>query len=284
VCAGAVFLLLTLVVCGQVTGSDVRAVPCIIGAPGQTGESAIILDQVSQGLSEFEIQVLLLDPAIGEITAVRFPSWAGLNSKSGVPSDSVTLKAVDTGKRINPGDKEVLLATLTLRGDSPGTSVVQVRVLGTKDEGGVFYSLPGRNGTLTVMQSPISPGESGVPTPPVPSTTPITTIPTVVVPTSTLPPITTSLPTFVIPTEPIPPITPLFTTVPTVVVPTSTPPPITTPLPTSVIPTEPVPSGTPQFTTTPTVVLPTATTTSVAPWSPGRGDDASSHPVTRDRW
>ena len=78
VCAGAVFLLLTLVVCGQVTGSDVRAVPCIIGAPGQTGESAIILDQVSQGLSEFEIQVLLLDPAIGEITAVRFrvPSGA----------------------------------------------------------------------------------------------------------------------------------------------------------------------------------------------------------------
>ena len=40
VCAGAVFLLLTLVVCGQVTGSDVRAVPCIIGAPGQTGESS----------------------------------------------------------------------------------------------------------------------------------------------------------------------------------------------------------------------------------------------------
>lgn len=268
VCAGAVFLLLTLVVCGQATGSDVRAVPCIIGAPGQTGESAIILDQVSQGLSEFEIQVLLLDPAIGEITAVKFPSWAGLNSKSGVPSDSVTLKAVDTGKRINPGDKEVLLATLTLRGDSPGTSVVQVRVLGTKDEGGVFYSLPGRNGTLTVMQSPVSPGESGVPTPPVPSTTPITTIPTVVVPTSTLPPITTSLPTFVIPTEPIPPITPLFTTVPTVVVPTTMLPTITPPLPTSVIPTEPVPSGTPQFTTTPTVVLPTATTTSVTPWSP----------------
>lgn len=269
--AGAVFLLLTLVVCGQVTGSDVRAVPCIIGSPGQTGESAIILDQVSQGLSEFEIQVLLQDPAIGEITAVKFPSWAGLNSKSGVPSDSVTLKAVDTGKRINPGDKEVLLATLTLRGDSPGTSVIQVRVLGTKDEGGVFYSLPGRNGTLTVMQSPVSPGESDEPTPPVPSTIPITTIPTiptVVVPTSTLPPITPSLPTFVIPTEPIPPITPLFTTTPTTVVPTSTLPPITQPLPTSVIPTEPIPSVTPQTITTPTVALPTATTIPVATWCP----------------
>lgn len=248
VSARTLILVLILIVCGQVAGSDIRAVPCTIGSPGQTGECAIILDQVSAGLSEFEIQVLLTDRAIGEITGIQFPSWAGLNSKSGVPSDSVILKAVDTGKRINPGDKEVVLGTLTIRGDSPGTSEIQVKVIGVKDEGGTPYSIPGRNGTLTVMEASTTPLASATPTLPVPLTIPVTTIPTVALPTSTLPPInsiTTPVPTFVIPTVPLPPVTSQPTTIPSVIPPSPTLPPVnteTTPVPPVV---DPTPSPTP---------------------------------------
>lgn len=260
VLARTLVLVLILIVCGQAAGSDIRAVPCTIGSPGQTGECAIILDQVSAGLSEFEIQVLLMDKSVGEITGIQFPSWAGLNSKSGVPSDSVILKAVDTGKRINSGDKEVLLGTLTIRGDSPGTTGIQVKVLGLKDEGGTLYSLPGRNGTLTVLEASTTPLASATPTVPVPSPTPVKTIPTVAVPTSTLPPInsdTTSVPTFVIPTAPLPPVTSPPTTIPTFTPPPPTLPPVsteTTPVPPFVNPTSsptPIATGTPGGEATP---------------------------------
>lgn len=182
--AGALLLVLFLAMSMPASCSDIRAVSCIIGAPGETSECAIVIDQVSQGLSEFEVKVTLMDPGIGEITGVRFPSWAGLNSKSGVPSDSVRVKAVDTGKKVNPGDREVVLATLTVRGDAVGTCEVQVNVVGLKDEGGVLYSIPGRNGTLVVSGLPDPAGDFGpsanVQDPGIPAgDVPIPTLPTV---------------------------------------------------------------------------------------------------------
>lgn len=184
----AFFLLVcAILVCGQSAASEVRAVPCTIKAPGETGESAIVIDQVSPGLSEFEVQVTLTDPAIAEITGVRFPSWAGLNSKSGLPSDTVTMKAADLQRRVNPGDRDVVLATITIRGDLPGTSILEVKVKGMRDESGSPYTLPGRNGTLTVNGQPppqqdagsVAQGNPGdvPPTMPAPSVVPGTTLP-----------------------------------------------------------------------------------------------------------
>lgn len=188
VCAGAVFLLLTLVVCGQVTGSDVRAVPCIIGAPGQTGESAIILDQVPLGLSEYEVEVSLTDPSIGEITAVRFPSWAGLNSKSRVPSDSVIIKAADIGRKVYPGASEVVLAILTIRGNELGACDLIVKVLGMRDEVGSPYTVGGRNGTLSVLDPAGSSEDDPCIAPsPLPSATPFSIIPSFPIPTTAPP-------------------------------------------------------------------------------------------------
>ncbi len=152
--AGAVLLVLVLASCGQAAGSELRATSCSIGSPGETGECMLILDRVSPGLSEFEVQVTLENPAIGKITGIRFPSWANLNSKSKVPADSVVLKGSDTGRKVGPGQSEVVLATLTIRGDAGGTCGIQVLVLGMKDEAGSPYFLPGKDGTLVVREPP----------------------------------------------------------------------------------------------------------------------------------
>lgn len=183
-----VFLVLAVVVCGHATSSEVRVAPCSIGSPGETGECRVLLDLVSPGLSEYEVQVTLGDPGIGEITGVRFPSWAGLNSRSRVPADTITLKGADTGRKVGPGDREVLLATLVIRGDAPGVCEVQVAVIGMKDESGAPYLIGGRSGTLTVLgpdaggERPGSPGNaSSFPLPadtvgvsPTPDPTPVT--------------------------------------------------------------------------------------------------------------
>jgi len=150
--AGAVMLLVALALCGMVAGSEIRATPCTIESPGGTADCVLVLDRVSPGLSEFEVKVTLGDPATGEITAVRFPSWAGLNSKSKVPSDSVILKGSDTGRKVGPGSCEVVLATLTIRGDTPGTCGIDVEVIGMRDEVGSPYTLPGKAGTLVVRE------------------------------------------------------------------------------------------------------------------------------------
>jgi len=152
--AGVVFLVLVLALCGQAAGSEIRATSCSIPSPGETGECTLILDRVSPGLSEFEVQVTLENPAVGKITGVRFPSWANLNSKSKVPADTVVLKGADAGRKVGPGQSEVVLATLTIRGDTAGTCGIQVVVLGMKDEAGSPYLIPGKDGTLIVREPP----------------------------------------------------------------------------------------------------------------------------------
>ncbi|HOT03679.1 MAG TPA: PKD domain-containing protein [Methanolinea sp.] len=152
--AGVVLLVLALASCGHAAGSEIRATTCSIPSPGETGECTLILDRVSPGLSEFEVQVTLENPAIGKITGIRFPSWANLNSKSKVPADSVVLKGADAGRKVGPGQSEVVLATLTIRGDATGTCGIQVVVLGMKDEAGSPYLIAGKDGTLTVREPP----------------------------------------------------------------------------------------------------------------------------------
>lgn len=186
--AGVMLLFLALALCGQVAASEVRATSCIITSPGGTGECELILDRVSPGLSEFEVQVTLEDPAIGEITAVRFPSWANLNSKSKFPADSVVLKGADTGRKVGPGNSEVVLATLTIRGDAPGTCSIQVAVMGMKDEAGSPYLLSGRNGTLVVREPAAPSRDEGSSFCSVSSTPSL--LPTVVVPETPLPTLT----------------------------------------------------------------------------------------------
>ncbi|AKB74745.1 cell surface protein [Methanosarcina lacustris Z-7289] len=75
----------------------------------------IVLDEVPDGLSGFNITVSLLDPEIAEITVVSFPGWNSMlmNSTFPVPSSSVWIKSLDGGNQIVPGAKNVFLGNIT---------------------------------------------------------------------------------------------------------------------------------------------------------------------------
>ncbi|MDI6899127.1 MAG: hypothetical protein QMC82_04805, partial [Methanolinea sp.] len=152
-----ILLTVLLVICLPAGAATVYARDCTIPAPGESGECVIVLDEVSAGLSEFEVTVRIEDPHVGTITSVKFPSFARLNSRSKVPAGSVTLKGADTNNIVRPGDRNVILATLGIRGDAAGTTPIQVTVLGMKDDGGTPYTVPGMNGRLVVLpHNPVS--------------------------------------------------------------------------------------------------------------------------------
>jgi len=157
-----ILLTVLLVICLPAGAATVYARDCTIPAPGESGECVIVLDEVSAGLSEFEVTVRIEDPHVGTITSVKFPSFARLNSRSKVPAGSVTLKGADTNNIVRPGDRNVILATLGIRGDAAGTTPIQVTVLGMKDDGGTPYTVPGMNGRLVVLPHNPVPGNGDV--------------------------------------------------------------------------------------------------------------------------
>jgi PKD repeat protein len=151
-------VLCAVLFCSHTTGSTIQAGDCTISGPGGSAECSIILDQVAPGgFSGYEITVGLTDPGIAEITAVKFPSWAGLNSRGKVPSDSLMLKGADGVNKIKDGDRNILLATLTIRGDAEGESGLSVNVTRVEDESGAPVSYEGKQGKVTVKR----PAETG---------------------------------------------------------------------------------------------------------------------------
>ena len=94
--------------------------------PGSSQDVKIVMDEVPDGLAGFKITISILDPEIAEITAVSFPSWSTMPESSTIPSSSVWIKALDPLKKINPGDTNVLLGTITVTGKKAGTTDLSI--------------------------------------------------------------------------------------------------------------------------------------------------------------
>jgi len=110
----------------------------IIGV-GLTAEINLTLDKAQNGLSGYNITVLLSNATVAEITSVSFPKWATLHSNSTLPADSLWIKATDLYDKIKSGATNITLATITLRGDKKGISDILITVTKMDDDNG--YSI-----------------------------------------------------------------------------------------------------------------------------------------------
>ncbi|MDD3140133.1 MAG: hypothetical protein PHX08_14295, partial [Lachnospiraceae bacterium] len=88
----------------------------------------IVMDEVPDGMSGFNITVSVLDPEVAEITAVSSPDWNSVksNSTSAVPSSSVWISSIDFDDQIKPGDTNVPLGNITITGKKAGTSDLKI--------------------------------------------------------------------------------------------------------------------------------------------------------------
>ncbi|MBN1167537.1 MAG: hypothetical protein JXA44_10475 [Methanospirillaceae archaeon] len=87
---------------------------------------SVVMDTVPSGLSGYQIQISLSNPSLGEITEVKQPGWAGLFSVDPPRGSSVTVKAADTAMDVNPGDTDILLATVTIQGKQEGECTINL--------------------------------------------------------------------------------------------------------------------------------------------------------------
>jgi hypothetical protein len=164
---------------------------------GSTTTLNITLNQAPDGLAGYNITVSLSNASVAEIISVDFPAWAALHSNGPLPSDSVWLKAADLNDQIKSGASSVLLATLTVRLDSPGSTKVNPVVMQMDDDNGSVISASTVSGQVG-LQASVSSTSTAAPisTAAPPLTGALTPTATV---TSTTTPAPTPAPTFTIP-------------------------------------------------------------------------------------
>ncbi|AXG10447.1 alkaline phosphatase PhoX [Haloplanus rubicundus] len=116
---------------------------------GQTGQATLTASSLPTGFSGAEVTVSVSNPEVATISGVEFPDDLGLTERS-VSSDgsTVTIRVADTDRNVQAGGRNVPLATLTVRGDSTGTTDLQVAVGQMDDEDGNAVGANARTGVL----------------------------------------------------------------------------------------------------------------------------------------
>jgi hypothetical protein len=121
--------------------------------PGNVTTFDLVLDSVPHGLAGYEINLSLADTDNAEITSVTYPDWASLNKNSSFPADKVTISGVDLGHIVQNRSTDVLLATITVRGDSPGSTDILISVKELDADGGSPIKAAVSPGRLTVAET-----------------------------------------------------------------------------------------------------------------------------------
>jgi len=116
---------------------------------GQTGEATLEASALPTGFAGAEVTVSVTNPAVASITGVAFPEDLGL-TESTVATDgsSATIRVADTDRNVDAGGRDIPLATLAVRGDSTGTTDLQVDVSRMDNEAGNAIGAEARSGVL----------------------------------------------------------------------------------------------------------------------------------------
>jgi hypothetical protein len=134
------------------------------GTAGGETDFTIIIDRVPGGLSGYNITVTVEDPGVAEIVNASCPDWVSFSSiYPSLPAGYVNLAAADFTGTIRPGDTNVELGYLTIRGLSKGASAITVNVnkMNTQSGDTIVPSLSGATVTVTSGSVPSSGGSGG---------------------------------------------------------------------------------------------------------------------------
>ena len=121
-----------------------------VDAVGKVTTIKLTLSEVPGGLSGYNITVRLSNGSVAEIISVDFPGWATLKDNSTLPADAVWLEAVDLTDQIKRNATDVILATLTIRGDEIGNTdiIADINEMDDDDGNPIYPSIT--NGSINV--------------------------------------------------------------------------------------------------------------------------------------
>jgi secreted PhoX family phosphatase len=118
-------------------------------ANGRTVTADLTASSLPTGFSGGQVSVGVVDGSVAAITDVSFPDGLGL-TEADVAGDgtSATVRVADTEKAVQPGGRNVVLATLELRARGTGTTDLVVDVEAMDDEDGDAVDAESRSGVF----------------------------------------------------------------------------------------------------------------------------------------
>jgi parallel beta-helix repeat protein len=126
---------------------------------GGTRTVNIMLSEAADGLAGYNITITLADGTKAEIIGASFPGWASVHQQGEVPGDLIWLKGLDLNKQVEAGAMEVVLATITIRGDEIGTTAITAKANMMDDDDGTTIDPAAAESSLSVIrQVPQLPG------------------------------------------------------------------------------------------------------------------------------
>ncbi|MCU0628400.1 MAG: hypothetical protein MUE45_02760 [Methanoregulaceae archaeon] len=140
---------------GIAVAETVRFVPQEISVkPGETATVDLVLSDAPEGLSGYRTLVIIDTSGIAEITAVTFPEWAEFTGAEGIPGVKVKVTGVDLNGMVERNAKNVVLATLTIRGISEGNGIIGFEDAFFDDNRETRIVPDTENGTVVVSATP----------------------------------------------------------------------------------------------------------------------------------
>ena len=153
------FLVMVLVIAasGPVSATQGTTItinpPGVTLLPGATVTYELGINTLPAGLSGYQLDFQLTNPAAGQITRVSFPAWAKLSNVSSLPAGRVTISAVDLGKGVQDGAAGTTLGRVTVETVAAGTSTVKLQNVRVDDDHGGYT-----NPDTTTAQLVVKPG------------------------------------------------------------------------------------------------------------------------------
>ncbi|QYZ78124.1 PKD domain-containing protein [Methanofollis formosanus] len=153
---GALLLLSLLLVAPACAAAPVVGMsPAEVQAEsGENATVAVVIDTLPQGLSGYAITFAIDDPAVAGIAGVEFPDWARMTAAGPLPADALEVKVADLENAVGAGATDVTLCTLTLRGETAGTTALTVTAMAVDDDAGGRYAPLSAPATVVVGGGP----------------------------------------------------------------------------------------------------------------------------------
>jgi hypothetical protein len=111
----------------------------------------VVLERVPDGLRLYNLTVSVTDPRVAEVVGADSGDIPFFQVRS-LDDDEVTFRGVDVGS-VGPGDGPVTLAVVTFRGESAGTTALDVEVNVLTDDQNDTYTPHIRPGSLVVADN-----------------------------------------------------------------------------------------------------------------------------------
>lgn len=183
-----------ILVVSVVSAATVSIQPVHISTAGETMDAVLILDAAPAGLSGYSLTITLDNPAVAAITGCSFPAWASL-SEGSASGTGYGIRAIDLNAGVEAGATGVALGTLTIRGETSGSTGISITSGKVDDDNGNPIEVAGTVGTVTVgggSEPPVPPTEPTI----IPTPVPTTAVPTeIITPTPAPTPVPSPVPT-----------------------------------------------------------------------------------------